>query len=546
YRQLRIDPLPAESAVDLLEALLGPDPSLAPLKPLLIQRTEGNPLFLEESVRALVETGTLTGAPSAYRLERGLDTVRMPATVQAIIAARIDRLSPGDKRVLQAAAVIGRDVPLPLLRAVVESDEDELRHSLARLQAAELVYEARLFPELEYTFTHALTHEVAYGAVLQDRRRALHAAIAEAIERLYADRLAEQVERLAHHTVRGQVREKAARYLRLAGVRAAARSANREAIDFFQQALKLLEELPPTPGFLAEALDTRIALGPALIAMRGAGGQEVETSYLSALELVDRLGDASRRFPALLGLWFVKYNRGEYRAAGEAAEGLLQAAQGSDDTGRLLQAHHAFWATLTIMGQPAAAMAHLERGIALYDREQHASQAFLYGGHDPGACCRYHLALNRWLLGQPDRALSALSEALRLAEELKHPLTKAIALWFAAWVYHQRGEGEATAATIERLISLASAHGFPMWVDFASVLLHKVRGAPLTVETLAELHGRLVRARAQGGANWRHVFCLGVLAELYADAGHAEEGHQVLASITADDRAAFCAPEVFR
>jgi class 3 adenylate cyclase/predicted ATPase len=544
YRQLRIDPLAPESAVDLLEALLGSDPSVAPLKPFLIQRTHGNPLFLEESVRALGETGTLAGARGAHRLERGLETVRVPATVQAILAARIDRLAPEDKRLLQAAAVVGTVVPFALLRAIVDTDAEELRLGLARLQAAELVYEARLFPELEYAFQHALTHEVAYGTVLQDRRRTLHAAIAEAIERLYADRLAEQVELLAHHAVRGQVREKAVRYLRQAGAKAVARSAHREAVGFFEQALTFLEELPQTREVLAEALDTRIALGPALIAMKGTGASEVESSYLRALALVDRLGDASRRFPALWGLWYVNYNRGKYATAREAGERLLDDARRGDDTGRLLEAHHALWATLSAMGQPTAAAVHMERGIALYDRGQHAAQAFLYGGHDPGACCRYHLALTRWLLGHPDRALAALHEALRLAEELKHPLTSTITLWFAAWVYHHRGEREATAASAERLVSLAGAHGFATWGDVeGNVLLALMKGEPLTAEALADLHRQLGTAR---GASWRHVFGLCVLAELYADAGHAEEGGQVLASIAEDDRGAFYAPEVYR
>ena len=141
----------------------------------------------------------------------------MPATVQAVLAARIDRLPPEDKRLLQTAAVIGKDVPFALLQAIAELPEDELRRGLARLQAAEFLYETSLFPELEYTFKHALTHEVAYGSLLQERRRGLHARIVEAIERLYADRLAEQVERLAHHALRGEVWDKAVAYCRQAG-----------------------------------------------------------------------------------------------------------------------------------------------------------------------------------------------------------------------------------------------------------------------------------------------------------------------------------------
>ena len=230
YRQLRIDPLPPESAEELLEALLGNDAGLQPLKRLLIERTEGNPFFLEESVRTLVETKVLAGERGAYHLARASHTLQIPATVQAILAARIDRLAPEDKRLLQAASVIGKDVPFTLLQAIAEGPEERLRRGLANLQAAEFLYEARLFPDLEYTFKHALTHEVAYGSLLQERRRALHARIVDAIETLYPDRLAEHVERLAHHAFRGEVWEKAVTYLRQAGAKAFARSANREAV----------------------------------------------------------------------------------------------------------------------------------------------------------------------------------------------------------------------------------------------------------------------------------------------------------------------------
>ena len=201
YRQLRIDPLLPATAAELLGALLGPDHELDPLKRLLIERTEGNPFFLEESIRALVETRALVGERGAYRLAGTVLSLQIPATVQAILGARIDRLSPENKRLLQAAAVIGKDVPFSLLQAVADEAEDVLRASLGELQSTEFLYETRLFPDLEYTFKHALTHDVTYGSLLGDRRRALHARIVEAIERLYADRLSEQVERLAHHAV---------------------------------------------------------------------------------------------------------------------------------------------------------------------------------------------------------------------------------------------------------------------------------------------------------------------------------------------------------
>ena len=175
YTQLRLDPLPPASASAFLQALLGDDPSLEPLKRLLIERTEGNPFFLEESVRTLVETGVLVGEPGAYRLVKPFDSLQVPATVQAVLAARIDRLPAEEKRLLQTAAVIGTEVPLPLLQAIAELPEAALHGALAHLQAAEFLYETRLFPDHEYTFKHALTHEVAYGSLLLERRRVLHA-----------------------------------------------------------------------------------------------------------------------------------------------------------------------------------------------------------------------------------------------------------------------------------------------------------------------------------------------------------------------------------
>ena len=183
YTQLRLDPLQPESAEELLQGLLGSDRTLQPLKRLLIEGTEGNPFFLEESVRTLVETQVLTGARGAYRLMTALPSIQVPPTVQAVLAARIDRLPSEEKRLLQAAAVVGKDVPFPLLQEIAELPEDALRHGLTHLQAAEFLYEISLFPDLEYTFKHALTHQVAYGSLLQERRHALHARIVEAIER---------------------------------------------------------------------------------------------------------------------------------------------------------------------------------------------------------------------------------------------------------------------------------------------------------------------------------------------------------------------------
>ena len=247
-----------------MQALLGDAPSRARLKQLLIARSGGNPFFLEESVRTLVETGVLMGAPGAYRLVRPLEGLQVPATVQAVLAARIDRLPPEAKRLLQTAAVIGTDISFALLRTIADLPEDTLHQSLAHLQAAEFLYETHLFPSLEYTFKHALTHEVAYGSLLLERRRVLHARLVEALEALAPERGAEQVERLAHHALRGELWDKAVPYCQQAGARAYDRAAFREAVTAFEQALQALAHLPEDGETRVLAIDLRCTLGGAL------------------------------------------------------------------------------------------------------------------------------------------------------------------------------------------------------------------------------------------------------------------------------------------
>jgi predicted ATPase/class 3 adenylate cyclase len=251
YGQMRLDALPAEGAGELLDALLGDDPTLGPLKQLLVKR--GNPFFLEETVRTLVETKALAGEQGRYRLTQSVQVIQVPPTVQAMLAARIDRLAPEDKRLLQVASVVGKDVPFALLQAIAELPDEALRRGLDHLQAADFVYETGLFPDPEYSFKHALTHEVTYGGVLQERRRGLHARIVGALETLHRDRLGEHTERLAHHAFRAQLREKAVYYLRQAALKAAARSALLDARSWFEQALGVLGTLPESQSALEQA-----------------------------------------------------------------------------------------------------------------------------------------------------------------------------------------------------------------------------------------------------------------------------------------------------
>jgi class 3 adenylate cyclase/pimeloyl-ACP methyl ester carboxylesterase len=244
YTQLRIDPLGTAGAEELLSGLLGDGPDLAELRRRLLEASEGNPLFIEESVRNLVDAGVLAGARGAHRLVRRPNGIEVPASVAAIIAARIDRLSEAEKTALQVAAVVGEEVPLALLEAVAAMTTEELHGALADLRGRELVYEARLFPDIAYAFRHGLTRRVAYDGLVHDTRRTLHARIAEALEARHADRLDEVVETLAHHYEHGAVLPKAASYFLRAADKAKQRYTYPTALEFAHRARGIAERDP--------------------------------------------------------------------------------------------------------------------------------------------------------------------------------------------------------------------------------------------------------------------------------------------------------------
>ncbi len=328
YRQIRLSALPTHDTRNLLEVLLGNDPELNPLKQLLIGRG-GNPFFLEETVRALVETQALSGERGHYRLMRPIENIQVPPTVQATLAARIDRLLPNDKNLLQIASVAGREVPLAVLRPMADFTEEALNHALEHLQTAEFLFESGLYPDVEYSFTHALTHEVTYNGLLRARRSSLHARLVNAIETLYRDRLGEHIERLAQHAVRGELLEKAVRYLRQAGQKALSRSALENGRVWFEQALAILEKVPETKENIELAIDIRFDLRNSLHPL---GHLERCLDHLQkvqaqATQLVDkrRLGQASS--------FLCQYYRlmGELGPASDAGECAMAIAEELDD-----------------------------------------------------------------------------------------------------------------------------------------------------------------------------------------------------------------------
>ncbi len=528
YTQCRIDTLPPESAEELLATLLGENAGLGPLKRMLIARTEGNPFFLEESVRTLVEIGALTGAPGACRVTKGVEPLQVPATVQGVLAARIDRLAIEDKELLQTSAVIGKDLPYALLQVIADLPEEDLRCGLANLQTAEFLYETRLFPDLEYTFKHALTREVAYGSLLQERRQACHQRIAEAMESIYAGRLAEQSERLAHHCTEAGLAEQAVGYWHQAGQRAIERSANTDAIAHLTKGLELLDTLPGTAERSQRELTLQIALGVPLQAVKGPASPEVERAYSRARELCRQAKHAPELFPALWGLWRFHVARAKLPAARELAEELLNLAQRQQDAALVLQSHHALWATLLVLGEFASALKHIEQGTALYSRQQYHTQAYLFGGHDPCVCGQGHAAIALWLLGFPDQALDRSRAGLTLAEELSHPVSLAHALSYALQIHLCRREARAIQEPAETLLALASEQNFVEYLALGTFMQGWAQTQHGQNEAgVAAMHQGIAARRATGREAEESNLNI-VLAEALGKTGSAEEGLRLL------------------
>ncbi|MCH9051834.1 MAG: AAA family ATPase [Proteobacteria bacterium] len=529
YTQCRIDPLRPESTEELLATLLGEDAGIAPLKLKLTEQTGGNPFFLEESVRTLVESGVLAGEPGAYRLAGDVEAIVVPATVQGVLAARVDRLMVEDKRLLQMAAVIGKDVPYRLLAAIADGPEDDLQRGLADLRTAEFLYETRLFPDREYTFKHALTHEVVYRSILQDRRRALHRRIAEAIESVFADRLSEQVERLAHHYTEAGLADQAVDYWQEAGRRAVERSANVEAVGHLTKGLELIKRLPETPERAKRELGLHLTLGPALMAVKGFAAPEVEQAYLRARTLCRQVGEPAQLFTVTWGLWLNFQMRGQLKTAQGLADEVLALAEGQADPALRLQAHHAAWTTHYRLAEFSACREHTEQGFALYNIDEHRSHAFLYGGHDPGVCCQVHAATSLWFLGYANQALEQAHDAVTLAKRLSHPFSLAHARLFVAMVHQFRREAELAQERAEATIALCAEQGFAQLSAQGAVMRGWAVAARGQVEIgIGEMHRGLSALRATGAGAHRPYF-LALLSEAYGHTGQAEEGLSPLA-----------------
>jgi tetratricopeptide (TPR) repeat protein len=527
YTQLRLDPLSPAHAHELLITLLGKDASLEPLAQRLVEHTEGNPLFLEESVCTLVETQGLVGERGAYRLAKPLFSLQVPVTVQAILAARMDRLSIEAKHLLQVAAVIGRDVPLSLLQVIAEQPEEEVRHGLRLLQAAEFLYETRLFPELEYTFKHALTQQVAYGNLPHERRRLLHVRIVEALEALYAEWRSEQVERLAHHALRGEVWDKALLYYRQAGAKAEARSAYREAVACFEQALSVLQHLPESRHAMEPAIELRFDLRNALLEL---GDHKPIIEYLRQAELLAQaLGDRRR-----LG-WVLAYLtrhltdiEGYDRTIVSGERALAIAGDVGDVNLQVVtqcflgQAYH-------VLGDYRRARDVLNRNVAslagalLYE---HFGLPYPASVHS-----RTWLVTSLAELGAFAEASARSKEECQIAETVNQPPSIVHAISSTGFLHLRKGDLLKAITVLERSVELSKVWNFRVFwyiatarLGYAYALSGRVAEAVLLLEqALGQVDGR----------GWNGL-CEVYLSEVYLLAGRREEAIQLAERTLAD------------
>jgi predicted ATPase len=498
----------------------------------VVAKTDGVPLFVEELTKMVLESGLLQERAERYELTSTLPPLAIPTTLHDSLMARLDRLA-AVKAMAQLGATLGREFSYELLQAVSLWDEGTLQQGLHQLVAAEFLYQRGLPPQATYLFKHVLIQEAAYQSLLRSTRQQHHQHIAQVLEERFPEVCETQPELLAHHYTEASINAQAIPYLQRAGQRAVERSAYAEAISHLTTALDLLTTLQETRERSQQELVVQMTLGIALRATKGQAAPEVERLYTHAHELCERVGEPLQRFRVLWGLWMVHSNRGAYHPMLHVGEQLLSLAERLQDQDLLLEAHHALWASYFLGGELAAARPHFEQGLRLYEPQRHRTHAALYSGHDPGVCCHQLAAPSLWLLGYPDQAVANSQAALALAQQLAHPYTLTLALYFAAMVHHLRREVPLTQARAEALMSVATDQEFPLHVAQAMPL----RGWTLAEsgqgeEGIAQIHQGLAAYQATGATRDRPYY-LALLAEASAKVRQTTEGLAALAEALA-------------
>ncbi len=520
YTQLRLDPLGKESAEEMLTALVGDGAEMRPLKRLIIERTQGNPFFMEETFQVLLDEGALVRDGAAVRLTKALSELKIPPTVQAILAARIDRLPPDEKDLLQALAVIGKEFQLSLIREVTAKSDDELNRMLGNLQLAEFIYEQPAVGDLEYSFVHALTHEVTYNSVLMERRRAIHQRTADAIEAIFNERLEDHFSELARHYLLTTDYVKAIRYSQAAAQQAVNRLAFAEAAGTVEAALKLLATLPDDAGRMRVELALRTTQHAVATVVHGLASHERQRVIERMCELSERLGETAVQLHGLVNLAYTYFPRGEALQTLEIGERCLKLAEGEEDSGMLSSAHLA-----AAFG--AHACGHLDEAVSHYQEAiLHAKRANgrgFVGPLDPWTASATQLACVLQLLGRNAEAVTLAEEGLRHAREEQNLFSLGHAESVMSWFHQYRREPEIVRNHAETAIALADEHGFPEWMAWG--MFH--RGWALAelgeVEKgVAEMEEGIAGFGRLGGVP-RKQFALAMLAQSYQRLGRHDE-----------------------
>jgi predicted ATPase len=487
----------------------------------IFARTDGVPLFIEELTKAILESGVLREAGGRFELTVPLP-LAIPATLHASLLARLDRLA-SVKDVTQIGAAIGREFPYALIATVATLPEKDLRAALQQLVGAELIFQRGVPPNANYTFKHALVQDAAYASLVRGRRQQLHAQIARALEEQFPDVVAREPEVLAHHFTAAGLTERGVHYWQRAGQQASDRSAYLEAATHLNTGIELLKTQPDTPARTQQALTLHIALGAALIALKGHASSEVERVYLKARALCERMGETPELFPVLFGLWRYCVTRPKLQTARELGDTLLRLADNAKDPALAVIAHYAAGFSRYQGGEFIEARRHQEEGIARYAPEQRRMPVFRIA-QDPGVACRSYLALSLWLLGFPDQALARAEDGLALALELKHPFSVGYARCWLAWACQFRRDAAYVHEQADAAVALAIEQGFTLWA--AKATIH--RGWALAMDGkiedgVLELEMGVAAWRATGAAATL-PFYYAMQAEAFALLGKTRDG----------------------
>jgi transcriptional regulator with AAA-type ATPase domain/predicted ATPase len=503
YTQLHLDPLPPASAEELVRDLVGDDSALRPLTRLLIQRTEGNPFFLEESVRTLIETRGLVGERGAYRPAPGLAGLEVPPTVRAVLAARVDRLPAEQRQVVQAAAVVGKDVPFGLVHAIAGVPEAMLRRVLIDLQAAEFLRETRLVPDVEYTFKHALTHEVVYETMLPEERSTLHARMVEALEQAYADHVTEVVDRLAQHALAAELWSKARAYCRQAGAKAAWRSAHREAVLDFEHALRAIRQLPETRPTLEETLDLHFQLRWSLVPL--GESTKLAESLRDAEALAAKLDDRHR-------LGEISQTRTHHLRMVGDGEGALAAGQRARSIAVALGNRELEVRANYQIGLVYEQLGHYDRAIiVLGDVAEALGGEWIHERFGEPSVLSVHA--RTWLgtalaeVGRFVDAIATCEEAIRISESAKNAYSLMNAHLGLGTVYTRRGNVDRAIPLLERSVSLCREGNFQL-SNAASALGAALALAGRVEEALPILQRSVEESAATGRMSNRALYLL--------------------------------------